>query len=180
MIDEDITESITISDEEVDEFYKANTESMKRPEEMHARHILIKLEPGADQAADDAARKKIDGILAEARGGADFAELAKQHSEGPSAPQGGDLGFFGRGRMVPPFEQAAFALDAGAISDPVRTQFGYHIIKAEERRGGDTVSKDDAADQIRAYLERQKLQTAVEDRIQQLRSQADVQVLIGN
>lgn len=180
LIDEDIATAITISDQEVDDFYQANSERMKRPEEVHARHILIKLDPGADETADKAAKAKIDEILVEAKGGADFAELAKQHSQGPSAPQGGDLGFFGRGRMVPAFEQAVFALEPGAISDPVRTQFGYHIIKSEERRGGDTVSKEDAAERIRAFLQRQKLQAGVQHLVQQLRNQADVQILIGD
>ncbi|MDH3638031.1 MAG: peptidylprolyl isomerase [Gammaproteobacteria bacterium] len=180
LVDEDITKDIAISDQEVDDFYNANTEQMKRPEEVHARHILIKVESGADEAADKAATEKIEEILVEAKGGADFAELAKKHSQGPSGPQGGDLGFFGRGRMVPAFEQAAFALQPGELSEAVRTQFGYHIIKSEERRGGDTVSKEDAAARIRAYLQRQKVQQGVQDLVQELRNKADIEILLGS
>ncbi len=92
-------------------------------ERVKARHILVETE--ADALA----------VIAELKNGADFAELAEQRSIGPSAPDGGDLGFFERGRMIPAFEDAAFALNAGEISEPVETQFGWHVIKVEERQG---------------------------------------------
>lgn len=105
------------------------------PTQVGARHILIQYE-GSMRAGEDIdrtkeeAREKIEEILAEAKkDGADFGALAKEHSDGPSGPQGGDLGTFGRGRMHPAFEQAAFALEVGEVSGVVETPFGFHIIK---------------------------------------------------
>nr|WP_193407082.1 peptidylprolyl isomerase [Methyloceanibacter methanicus] len=90
---------------------------------IHARHILVKTEA---EARD---------LIAKLKAGADFADLAKKNSIGPSAPQGGDLGYFERGQMVPAFEDAAFALKPGEISEPVKTQFGWHVIVVEEATG---------------------------------------------
>jgi parvulin-like peptidyl-prolyl isomerase len=102
-------------------------------EKVSARHILIQW-AGAARAnpsitrTKEEAKARAEEVLAKARSGEDFAELAKQYSDGPTGPNGGDLGSFGRGSMVPPFDQAVFALDVGGISDVVETQFGYHII----------------------------------------------------
>jgi parvulin-like peptidyl-prolyl isomerase len=122
------------------------------------------------------ARERIDAIHAEATGGADFAELAKQRSEGPTAPKGGDLGFFGRGQMVKPFEEAAFALEPGAVSEPVQTSFGYHVIKVEQRRGGETIPEEEVSARIREYLMRTKIQEAVAARAEALREAAEVEL----
>jgi len=176
----DIAPSISVSDAEIQDFYSANAERFVRPEEIHARHILVKVAKDADEATRQVAQARIEAIHVEAQeSGADFAELAKEHSEGPSAPQGGDLGFFGRGRMVKPFEEAAFALEPGAISEPVQTVFGYHIIKVEERRGGEVTSLEEASVQIGEHLRRQKIQDAVAARAQALREAADVEGTAG-
>jgi len=175
----DIAPSVSVSDAEIRDFYTANAERFVRPEEIHARHILVKVAKDADEATRQAARARIEAIRAEAEGGADFAELAREHSEGPSAPQGGDLGFFGRGRMVKPFEEAAFALEPGAISEPVQTVFGYHIIKVEERRGGEVTPLEAVSAQVGEHLRRQKIQDAVAARAQVLRAAADVEVTTG-
>lgn len=176
LIAADIAPTTRVSDAEIHDFYTSNVERFVRPEEVHARHILVRLAEDADPATDAAARARIDAIHAEAVGGADFAELARQGSEGPSAQRGGDLGFFGRGRMVKPFEEAAFALDAGAISEPVQTVFGYHIIKVEERRGGEVTSLEAASAQIGQHLRRQKIQDAVAAHAQASRAAADVEL----
>src|SRR6185295_7575117 len=98
--------------------------------EVHARHLLVQVSPKATPEQVEAARVKAVGLAAEARkSGVDFVELAKKKSEGPSASDGGDLGFFRRGVMVPEFERAAFGLPVGGISDPIRTKFGWHVIK---------------------------------------------------
>jgi parvulin-like peptidyl-prolyl isomerase len=176
LIAADIAPAVSVSDAEVHEFYTANPERFVRPEEVHARHILVKVAEDADEATRQAARKRIDAIHAEATGGGDFAELARQRSEGPSAPRGGDLGFFGRGRMAKPFEDAAFALAPGAISGPVQTRFGYHVIKVEARRGGDMVAEDEGREQIRAYLHGGKVDQAVAERALALREAGTVEV----
>lgn len=178
MIADGIVPGISVSDEEVENFYNTNLEQMQRPPEVHARHILIT--PESDEpAVIEAARQEIDAILADIRGGADFVAVAKERSQAPSAPEGGDLGFFGRGQMVPPFEQAAFALQPGEISNVVQTQFGYHLIKVEDRRGGKIAALDEAADNIRSYLGRQKLQTELESLVATLRNEGDVEIFLN-
>lgn len=176
LIAADIVPSIEVSEAEVREFYEANAERFVQPEQIRARHILIKVPKEADDAARASARERIEAIHAEAKDGADFAELAKQRSEGPTAPKGGDLGFFGRGQMVKPFEEAAFALEPGAVSDPVQTSFGYHVIKVEQRRGGEAIPEEAVAARIREYLTRTKIQEAVAARAEALREAAQVEL----
>lgn len=120
-------------------------------EERDMRHILVSVEPGADQAQTAAAQAKALALLERARSGEDFAALAKDNSDDPgSASNGGDLGWVERGLMVPPFEEAAFALDKGAISDLVRTDFGFHIIQVTDVRGGAGAEFEDVRDQVDA------------------------------
>lgn len=135
-----LTAQFNPTDEEVQAYYDANKESdprFQQEEQVKARHILIKVEEDATQEQVQAARSRIETLREDALSGADFAELARNNSEDAGSGQnGGDLGFFGRGRMVPPFEQAAFATAPGEISDIVRSQFGFHVIKVEEKREG--------------------------------------------
>jgi len=124
--------------------------SFQGQEEVHARHILV--------ATEDEAR----AIKAELEGGKDFAELAKEKSTDPSAQQnGGDLGFFGKGMMVKPFEDAAFAMDVGAVSDPIKSDFGWHIIKLEEKRMSQPPSLDQIAPQLQQQVMFQNFEAAV-------------------
>ncbi|MBN2528919.1 MAG: peptidylprolyl isomerase [Deltaproteobacteria bacterium] len=132
---------------ETNKFKYTNVEKTAR-----ARHILIKVDEDADEAIQNAARAKADALLAEANAGEDFAKLATENSEDPgSATKGGDLGYNPRGVMVPEFDKVMFALKPGEISDVVKTQFGYHIIKLEDIREG-TVSLEDATDEIARKL----------------------------
>lgn len=174
MVSEGILPSIEISDEEVQGFYDANIDKMSMPEQVRARHILIALKSD-DEDARRAAQEKIAAVQTEIEAGANFALLAVERSEGPSATQGGDLGFFGRGQMVPAFEEAAFALQPGEVSDVVETQFGFHIIRLEERLDGRTVPVEEAATRIRPYLTQQALQTSVESLIEELRAAAEIE-----
>jgi len=114
----------------VEAYYDEHRAEYDLPEKRHARHILIRTPPGSEDKT--AARKKADDILARLRKGEDFATLAGQYSEDSSAARGGDLGFFGRGQMVQPFEEAVFGLKPGEVSEVVETQFGFHIVKLEE------------------------------------------------
>src|SRR5262249_49541907 len=127
------------------------------PEQVHARHILIKLAPDANEQARAEARKKADDVLAEVKAGSDFAGLAKKYSQDPgSATKGGDLGLFARGRMVPAFEAAAFALEPGTVSDIVETPFGFHIIKVEEKVPGGPKPFEAVRDEIVKTLTEEK------------------------
>ncbi len=126
-----IFDSLTLTDDEVRQYYDANLSQYQTPGQVRASHILLRIE-GDD---DEAAAARAADLAAEARGGADFAQLAREHSQDEAnAENGGDLGLFGRGRMVPEFENAAFALAAGEISDPVRSPFGYHVIQVTEKQ----------------------------------------------
>jgi peptidyl-prolyl cis-trans isomerase D len=121
------------TEEELHKYYEDNISQYETPEERQARHILIKIDEGADEAAVKAAKKKAEDLLARIRAGESFKELAKKYSDDPgSAETGGDLGQFGRGVMEPDFEKAAFALKVGEVSEPVLTSFGYHLIKLEK------------------------------------------------
>ena len=176
---ETFTDAVTVSDEDIHEFYVANPNRFRQPEQVKARHVLINVATDADEATVEAARQAIEKILAEARAGADFAELARQHSEGPTAPRGGDLGIFSRGQMVKPFEDAAFALQPGEISDVVRTRFGFHVIKVEARRDAQIVSEAQAAPSIREYLGSEKLTDAVEQSLEELKQAGSIEILIA-
>lgn len=174
MISEGILASIEVSDEEIKEFYDANSDQMKMPEAIHARHILVK--PGSgDDAAKQAAREKIAEVQKKLQDGADFAALATEYSDGPSAPRGGDLGFFGHGQMVSAFEEVAFALQPGEISEVVETQFGFHIIKLDERRDERTVTVTESSERIYEFLTQGKVQETVEKLVNNLRAAATIE-----
>jgi peptidyl-prolyl cis-trans isomerase D len=134
----DFAKDVNPTDDEIKEYYDANLAEFQKQEEVHARHILFKVAPDASDADKAAARKKAEDVLAKAKGGADFAALAKEFSQDSTAETGGDLGSFGRGVMTPPFETAAFALEPGQVSEIVETQFGFHIIKLEEKTAART------------------------------------------
>ena len=173
-----LAKEVEISDAEVHEFYVANEVRFVQSAQINVRHVLIKLAADADDATVAAARREIEEILAQARAGADFAELARQRSQGPSAPRGGDLGFVPRGQLVKPFEDAAFALQPGEISEVVRTEFGFHIIKLVARRDGQVVPEQQVAAQIRNHLLGAKLVETVAVHVVALREQASVDILI--
>jgi peptidyl-prolyl cis-trans isomerase SurA len=130
-----LVQGIVVSNREVEAFYETYKDSLPvQPERVHISHILIRPKVGGED--QDALLDKANKILAEAQAGADFAQLARTHSQDPgSAQRGGDLGYFGLGTMLPEFERVAFALQPGAISDIVRTRLGYHIIRMEDRKG---------------------------------------------
>src|SRR3954453_23642348 len=147
---------VNIAEADVEKENKNNEEQYKTPEQVRASHILLKTE-GKDYAA---VKTKAEEILKQAKSGADFAELAKKNSEDESnAKNGGDLDYFGRGRMVPEFDAAAFGMEPGQISDLVKTQYGYHIIKMVEKKGGTTKPLAEVKDQISDQLAFQRAQT---------------------
>lgn len=169
-----------VTDADIHEFYVANPDKFTRPEAVRARHILIQVAAGSDAATRQAARARIEDVLAKARKkGADFAELARKYSEDSSAADGGDLGIFPRGRMVGPFEAAAFSLKAGQISGVVETEYGYHVIKVEEYFPKKLVSEDEARERVRAAMTAARRDEAVREGVKALRAQAKVQILVA-
>lgn len=158
---EETRNQISISDEELLEYYNENKESFLEPEQVHARHILVEAEEEANNL-----------LLLLKEGLTDFAELAKEKSIGPSAPSGGDLGFFTRGQMVKEFEDAAFSLEPGEISGVVQTQFGYHIIKCEEKKEEYSPTFEEAKERISNTLKYQKENEAISALISKLKEEA--------
>jgi len=178
MMDAEVSTTPGASDAEAKDFYEKNPDKFKQGETLRASHILIRVDETADAATKQKAKARIDGILKRARAGEDFAKLAKENSADGSAAQGGDLGAFPRGQMVPAFDQAAFALKPGEISDVVTTQFGYHIIKAVEHKDAATVPLAEVSEKVKQYLSNQKKQVKADEFIAGLKQKSKIEVLI--
>ena len=166
------------SDAEAKDFYDKNPDKFKQDEQVRASHILVRVDPNADTKTKARAKGEIDSVLKQLKSGGDFAKLAQQHSQDPSAAQGGDLGYFGKGQMVPEFEKTAFSLPVGQVSGVVTTQFGYHVIKVTDKKVARTVTLDEALPQIKGYLEQQKKQQAADSFIDGLKKKSKIEILI--
>jgi peptidyl-prolyl cis-trans isomerase D len=145
-----------VSDAEVQQYYNEHIAEYEKPEQVHARHILFRYPPKATAEDKEKVRKHAEEVLAKVKAGEDFAALAKQYSEDSSAAQGGDLGSFTRGKMVAPFERAAFSLAPGETSDLVESPFGLHIIKVESKEPAHTQPLDEVRAQITDKLKQEK------------------------
>lgn len=135
---------VKVDGNEAKEYYEANPNQFVKGESTRAKHILVKEEEQAQT------------IYNELKEGKSFEEAAKEYSQCPSKEKGGDLGYFEKGRMVPEFEEAAFALEIGTVSEPVKTQFGYHIIKVEDKKPSSVIAFEEVEKQIEDYLLREK------------------------
>jgi peptidyl-prolyl cis-trans isomerase C len=175
LVDKEIAPKATVSDAEAKKFYDENLDKFKQGDSIRASHILCGVDPKASDVDKKKAKEKAETLLKDIKGGKDFAELAKTNSTCPSKAQGGDLGFFGKGQMVPAFENAAFALKPGEVSNVVETQFGYHIIKVTEKKGAGVTKFDDVKDKIVAYLKNMKIQKGVSDYVAQLKEKAKIE-----
>ena len=145
-----------ISEDELKARYESNKERYQVPEQRHARHILFKVGRDADAKTVAEKEQQARKVLAMAKAGQDFAGLARKYSEGPTADNGGDLGFFSRGQMVKPFDDVVFSMKSGEISGPVRTQFGFHIIKLEQIRPASVRGFDEVRDQLKREVEQEE------------------------
>ena len=149
-------DKVKTTDHEIKDYYQANIDSFQIEKQVEARHILFKSESDAGVKEEKKVREKAMAVLEKARKGKDFAGLAKKYSEGPLRSKGGDLGYFPAGRMVKSFEEAAFKLKKGEISDLVRTRFGFHIIKVEDIKDAKTKPLDEVRDEIRDIITKRK------------------------
>jgi len=156
------------SEAEIKDYYEANPAEFKTSKTVEVRHILIKAAADADAGAVEKARQKSLDILKKAQAGEDFAELAKTYSEGPSGAEGGQLGAFKKEDMVKPFADKAFAMQAGEISEPVRTQFGWHIIKLEKINPASQLSYPQAMLKILDKLTAQGAKNMAYDKAEQI------------
>ena len=147
---------VTVAEEDIRDYYESNPEKFKNPKTVHARHILIKVDQNAKPEEVESARQRAEDVLKMAKEGRDFAALARQYSEGPTKTKGGDLGTFRREAMVKPFADKAFSMEAAEISDPVRTRFGWHIIKVEKINPAKTRTMDEAREEIQKTLKAER------------------------
>ncbi len=167
------------SDQQVEEYYQKNPDEFQMPESVQARHILIMVDDDADDETRTAKRAEIEAIHRQlTEEDASFEELAAEHSDCPSRQQGGDLGSFGRGQMVPAFEEAAFAQEPGAIGDVVETDFGYHIIQVMDKEAARQVSLDEVREHITGRLQEQKHREHQELLLKELRAESDIRYFI--
>ena len=151
-------DNVRVKDEEVKKYFDENTDKFKADVVYNANHILVDSEEKAKELSD-----KIKA------GDISFETAAREHSTCPSGQTGGDLGDFGKGQMVPEFEKACDDMEVGAISDPVKTQFGWHVIRLNKKGTGDPVSFDDVKNDIKEALLAQKQQAAYQSKVNQLK-----------
>ncbi len=180
LIEKQISPTIQVSDEEVKAFYDENPQLFDVEEQVHARHIIFNATLQADAQAVAEARAKAEEARQRALAGEDFAELARELSEGPTAANGGDLGFFTREQTAPAFAAAAFALEPGGISPVVRTPFGLHVIKVEEKRPARRLPLEEVFEQIRNLLVQRKTGQKVGKLVESLAEKATVVNLVDN
>jgi peptidyl-prolyl cis-trans isomerase C len=174
-VDEHIAPKATVSDAEVRAYYEANPNEFEHDVLVHAAHILIKISPWADEETKRKAKEKLLDIRAQILAGADFAEMAKKHSEGPSRANGGDLGYFGYAQMAPTFETAAFSLREGEISKVVTTQFGYHLIKVYDRKPAGKETFEEAAPILKSRFHNERMATELQTVVAQLKANATIE-----
>lgn len=174
LIDQAVLSKNTPSDSELKAYYEANKAQFAKDEKVRASHILVKTEATDSPDVKKEKLAKIQALRVQLVNGADFAEVAKKSSDCPSAAQGGDLGEFGRGMMVKPFEDAAFSQEKGAIGEIVETQFGYHIIKVTEKTSGKAVTFDDVKAEVVKKMQEGNGDVAIRDYIDGLRAKATI------
>ena len=179
LIENAIADKVAVKPEQVTDFYTKNPDQFKQPERVRASHILIMVPKDSDAAVKTSARTKAADILKDVKAGKDFAALAKQHSQDPgSAPKGGDLGFFQQGQMVGPFNDVAFKLTPGQVSDLVETEFGFHIIKVAEKQPARTVPLDEVRPQLEQYLEKTNREQQTDAFVNGLKTKGKIEILI--
>jgi len=179
LVEGEIAAKVAVKPEAVSDFYQKNQDKFQQGPRVRASHILITVPQNADAATKQQAKTKAEGILKDLKGGKDFAATAKENSQDPgSAVNGGDLGFFEQGQMVPPFEQAAFALKPGEMSELVESQFGYHIIKVAEKQAQRVVPLEEAKGQIEQYLGQQNRQAETQAFVNALKAKAKIEILM--
>ena len=159
---------VNVREREVRRYYKKNTESYVTPPQIKARHILLKLPPDSPEETLTEKQQQLEKLLTQIRSGKSFEELAREHSEDGTAPDGGDLGWFKPGEMVPAFETAAFALAPGEVSDIVQSPFGLHLIKVDELKEEITKSLDEARDEITGILAESRAQKRIDEDLDRL------------
>jgi len=180
-LQKEVVEKVTITDDQARAFYKDHGDDFKTPEMIRVRHILIKTESSASEEEKKKAKLKAEEVLKKLKAGEDFSKLASEVSEDPGTKdKGGELDFFPRGTMIPAFEEVAFALKPGEISGPVETEYGYHLIKMEEKK----TAILEPYEKIKANVKEQALQemrkTAITNFVEKSMKNAGVEINTGS
>ena len=176
LLAEQVLADVDVTREAVARYYEDHRADFVDARQVRARHILLKVPEDADAATVQGVLERARELARQAREGADFAALAREHSAGPSATDGGDLGWFGHGAMVVPFDVAAFALQPGEVSDPVSTEFGVHVIKVEDRRENVQQPLEAVAARIHEHLLGRRRDEAIQAFVDTLHANAEVEV----
>ena len=161
-LSENFYSAVEVSDSDAEDFYRQNEQQFVTPDQVQASHILVKEEKEAEEV-----KSKLDA-------GENFEDIAKEVSKCPSSAKGGDLGFFGKGQMVKEFEDAAFALNPGEVTGPVKTQFGYHMIKLVDKKKSAKQSFESVRENIKAYIAKGIADQMITDKINELRETAEI------
>ena len=170
---------VKVTDEDVKSWYQSHPKDLAGNEQVHVRHIFLPVASGASAAEEAAARAQGEQVLERLRAGEDFAAVARQVSKGPSAAEGGELGFVKRGVIQPELEKAAFALEPGQVSGLVRTRSGFHILKVEERKSAAAPPLDEVKDAIRDRLSNERVESQRAQYLAELRKEAVVEVRLS-
>ena len=174
LIDQTVIQKVSVSDQQVRTFYDDNPNLFRKPEQVKASHILVQVPDNADEAKKAEALATIQALKTRLDNGENFATLAQEYSDCPSKAKGGDLGFFNREQMVPPFSEAAFALQPGQTSDVVQTRFGYHLIRLTERQEEQTMAFNDVKEAISARLRQEQEAKKIDAYLEKLKEHADI------
>ncbi len=177
VLEEKVRDIAQPTDEEITDFYEENIERFDRPKTVTARHILIATEPQDDETAREEKRDQAEDLRQRLLAGDDFAALAAQFSDCPSGANGGDLGEFTEGQMVPAFEEAAFSQPIGEIGPVVETRFGYHVIKVTDRTPARQLTIEESRERIADHLLSQNQRTILRAYISELQEKADIEFL---
>jgi len=177
-VEEEISSKQTVTEEEMKTYYEENPNLWEREDEVGAKHILIKTTKDDPPDTLESKKARIDALLTRIRNGESLETLAKEHSECPSAPKGGDLGYFSRGRMVKPFEETAFLMSVDEVSDVVESSFGYHIIEVYGKREAGTLSFEEAKETIEPDFLQRHTNAALRTLIEELRTNREIERLM--
>ena len=176
-VESQVKDAPQATDKDAEEFFQKNPQQFEKAEQVRASHILVALQKDAEESVVAEKKKAAEAIVARVKAGEAFDKLAAELSEDPSAKQNsGDLNFFTREQMVPEFSQAAFNMQKGDLSDPIRSQFGFHVIQVTDRKDGEKMTLESVKPQLLIFLNRQKHDQEVQKLLQNLREKADVQV----
>jgi peptidyl-prolyl cis-trans isomerase C len=174
-----VKRGVDVTDQEIEEFYQAHQDRLKMPSKIRAQHIFVKLDPRAPEATQAAARKKINTAAEKVKNGDDFGVLALKYSEDPNTAQkGGDLGYFGKGDLLPEFDQAAFTLDPGQVSPVVQSRVGLHIIKITDKKDPVVPPLADIKTQVAQLVQLEKGNNEMEKIVAELKKKAKIKIYL--